>query len=498
MTSGDPDSASAHLEALIHKHVAGRLLVSVSNREPFIHTYRTDGSIAVTAAAGGLTLALNPVMQAVGGVWVAHGSGDADKETADSNGQLQVPPENPGYTLQRVWLDKQEFNGYYNGFANQALWPLCHIAYTKPVFRNEHWQAYKAVNEKFADIVAGIVGNREAILFIQDYHFALLPGILRKRCPQAVFLHFWHIPWPPADVFDICPWKNEILEGLLGNDLFGVHTPQYALRFKEALKHLPSYECFGENEVCKPRHQTSVKAFPISIDFHAVSERANSLECDLAVEKLHNHFNISGKFIVLGLDRIDYTKGVLERLQAIESLLERYPDMHHKIVFMYAGLPSRTDIPAYKQLHDAMYELERRINGQYGDDSWQPVQSISRHLQDTDVLALYRLADVCVVSSLEDGMNLVAKEFLAARNDEQGHLLLSQFTGAAWEMPDAETFNPFAIDDFADRLVALSQKEPSDGTALMRQLRSHVRNHTIFDWMGSILESIGELRPHAS
>ena len=468
--------------------------MSVSNREPFVHSYGPDGGIEVRAAVGGLTLALNAAMQAAGGTWVAHGSGDADREATDSQGRVMVPPEDPQYELQRVWLDSADNDLYYNGCANQALWPLCHNAYTKPVFREDHWQAYRRVNRVFADAVAGVVGDSEAVVFIQDYHFALLPQMIRSRCPRATLLHFWHIPWPVPDVFAICPWGDEIVDGLLGNDVLGLHTPKYVNRFRESACAAATWKPGGDGRLSNGSREVCVRGFPISVDFAAISASAATKACDDAVERLARRYGLEDKFVVLGLDRIDYTKGSIERLLAIERLLECHPELRGRLKYLHAGAPSRESIPAYRDLNAAIAALESRINAACGTSPSAPVVSIKRHLREDQVLALYRLADVCVVSSLDDGMNLVAKEFLAARNDERGRLLLSEFTGAAWELPDAETFNPFATDDFAERLYAISTDRGDRGSARMREMREHVKTHTVYGWLADILETLPPAR----
>lgn len=468
--------------------------MSVSNREPFVHSYSPDGGIEVRAAVGGLTLALNAAMQAAGGTWVAHGSGDADREAADGQGCLMVPPEDPQYELQRVWLDSGDNDLYYNGCANQALWPLCHNAFTKPVFREDHWQAYRRVNRAFADAVAGVIGDSDAIVFIQDYHFALLPQMIRSQCPQATLLHFWHIPWPVPDIFAICPWGDEIVEALLQNDVFGLHTPKYVRRFQESACAATSWQFAGDGRLTNGRRGVRVREFPISIDFEAISASAGTPVCDEAVERLTRHYGLEDKFVVLGLDRIDYTKGSIERLLAIERLLERHPELRGRLKYLHAGAPSRESIPAYRDLNAAVVALEQRVNAAYGTGPSAPVVSIKRHLREAEVLALYRLADVCVVSSLDDGMNLVAKEFLAARNDERGRLLLSEFTGAAWELPGAETFNPFATDDFAERLHAISTDNGERGSERMREMREHVKTRTVYGWLADILETLPPAR----
>ena len=490
-------SSKSQVAELLRQRVAGRLFVNVSNREPFVHSFGPDGQVRAKSAVGGLTLALNSVMQAVGGVWVAHGSGDADRASADSGGRLRVPPDKPAYDLQRVWLTSEENDGYYNGCANQAIWPICHLAFTKPVFRNSHWEAYRRVNAKFADAVAGVVGDKDAIIFIQDYHFALLPTLIKQRCPNAVCVQFWHIPWPVPEVLAMCPWREQILDGVLGNDVFGVHTPEYAERLLRAAQRFADCKVADSQTLLQNGRPVRVQAFPISIDFDSVSQRAASAECDAAVNRLRDRYDLDGKFVVLGLDRVDYTKGVLERLQAVERMLEKHPGMRPNMAYVHAGAPSRTDIPAYRDLQEAVNAIEARINAGSSEADHGPIISIKRQLADRDVLALYRLADVCVVSSLEDGMNLVAKEFLAARNDEGGHLLLSEFTGAAWELPGADCFNPLARDDFAERLYALSLPGSADGGQRMRRLREHVRTHNIYGWISSILQAVPERRDGA-
>ena len=488
--SGGVAATRSELRDLARERLAGRLLVSVSNREPFVHSRGLDGTIQVRAAVGGLTVALNSAMEAVGGVWVAHGSGDADREMSNAEGRVRVPPDRPAYDLQRVWLTEEENDGYYNGFSNQALWPLCHNAYVKPVFREAHWHTYRHVNAKFAEAVKRVIGKREAIVFIQDYHFALLPAMLRQLCPNSVFLHFWHIPWPLPDILRICPWHADILEGALGNDVLGFHTPQYAGRFLDAAGELAGWKRSGASGLQLEGRLARAEAFPISIDFDGISAAAASPECDSAVERLRHRYGLAGKFVVLGLDRIDYTKGVLERLAGVDAPLERHPELRARVAYLHAGAPSRTRIPAYADLNSAMDAQVARLNARHGSSGVAPVISIKEHLAFSEVLALYRLCDVCVISSLEDGMNLVAKEFLAARNDERGHLLLSEFTGAAWELPGAECFNPFAVDHFADRLFSISQSRPAGQVDTMRRLRGHVRQHNVYGWLGSVLEAI--------
>ncbi len=478
----------------VRERLEDALIVSVSNREPYVH-YMAGDEIRWRQSIGGLTVALDPVMQAVEGIWVAHGSGDADADACDRKGQVAVPPDDPRYTLQRVWLSKEEEEGYYNGFSNQALWPLCHNAFTRPVFLQSHWDAYRAVNKKFADRVAQVIGDREALVFVQDYHFALLPRMIQKKCPKATCIQFWHIPWPSPEMFGICPWKKEILEGVLGNSLIGFHLQNYCNNFLDTIdRELEARRDLEDSAIVHKRNVTQVRAFPISVDFGAIARLADSDGCQEQMESLRKELRLKDTFVMAGIDRMDYTKGFPDRLRALDRFLEKYPEFVGKMVLVQVAAPSRQRIPQYKALAWEVERLTEEINWRHGTASWQPILTINRSLSHVEVLALFRLSDACIVSSLQDGMNLVAKEFVAARTDEKGVLLLSRFAGAAYELGDALPINPYALDDFADKMRAAITMSPTENRRRMKRLRWSVSQNNIYSWILNILEPLSAMK----
>ena len=494
---------SAQLGASITESLRGTRLIVVANREPYIHIHRrrtargmwawlrkqkeVDG-IEWTRPASGLVTALDPVMRACGGTWIAHGSGSADRETSDENGRVRVPPDRPSYNLKRVWLTPEEEQGYYYDCANNALWPLCHIAYARPEFDDAGWQQYVRVNRRFADAVIEEVGDDRAVVFVQDYHFALLPRFVKEARPDVTVCQFWHIPWPNREVFRVCPWAEDILHGLLGNDLLGFHVQYHCNNFLDtvdrALESRVDYEHFAAWRGGRP---TYVRPFPISIDPSLwrgptkASERANE------VRNVRRLLGLKDERIIFGIDRLDYTKGIPDRLKAFARLLERHPEWRKRVSMVQIGAPSREDIPRYRALMNEVENCVRQINDTFGEDGWVPVVYRPVHTQPEDVAHVYRAADVCVVSSLHDGMNLVAKEFIASRSDEHGVLVLSEFTGAARELDHAVRVNPFAVDAFADALHTSLMMSAEDQRRRMRALRERVASHTVFDWANSLL-----------
>jgi trehalose-6-phosphate synthase len=307
------------LNDLVKKKLADYLFIVVSNREPFIHTY-SGRNISVLIPASGLTVALNPVMQACGGTWVAHGSGDADRDVVDKDSKVGVPPEDPKYSLKRVWLSKKDEAGYYYGFANMALWPLCHIVYNRPIFDKAEWSVYKKVNAIFAKSVLEEVGDRKAFVFIQDYHLALLPKMLKEKNPNIITAQFWHIPWPNREAFRICPWKEEILAGLLSNDLLGFHLRYHCQNFLDTVDRMIEARVDMERyEVSCGGRKTAVLPFPISIDYEQINRDAQKDEVTVEMEKLKDSLGLDDEIIGVGMDRIDYTKGIPDRLRAIDK-----------------------------------------------------------------------------------------------------------------------------------------------------------------------------------
>jgi alpha,alpha-trehalose-phosphate synthase [UDP-forming] len=467
---------------LVQERLGDYLFLAVSNREPYIHTMSGD-KIVCNQPVSGLTTALDPVMRASKGTWVAYGSGDADKKAVDANDRVAVPPEKPEYTLRRVWLAEKEVDGFYLGFSNEGLWPLCHVTFTPPVFRESDWNTYKKVNQKFADVVLKEVGNRKAVVLVQDYHFALLSRFIKKKNPELTVGQFWHIPWPTYEVFRTCPWQEEILDGMLGNDLMGFHIQSFCSNFMESVERILEARVDRNRSTVTYRGKTtSVEPFPISVDYDALARSAGTKEVEREADKLRKELGLQGKYVGLGMDRMDYTKGIPERLQALDKLFEDSPEHRGKLTFIQAGMPSRTRIERYQEVSRRIDELAEGINAKYGTDSWKPVVMMTRQLSPVTLTALRRLANFCVVSSLHDGMNLVAKEFAASRVDGDGVLILSEFTGAAVEMEDALIINPYDIGDFARKIKEALEMPEAERRRRMKAMREVVASNNIYRW----------------
>ncbi len=479
-----------NLRKLVLDKLRDYLFVVVSNREPYIHSF-SGREIICQVPPSGLTVALDPVMRACGGTWIAHGSGDADALVVDEHNKVMVPPHNPQYTLKRVWLSKEDEDGYYFGFSNQALWPLCHIAYTPPLFDEVDWESYKKVNQIFADSVLEEIGDRKALVFVQDYHLALLPKLLKQRNPHLIIAQFWHIPWPNPEVFRICPWQEDIIEGLLGNDLLGFHILYHCNNFMDTVDRTIQSKIDREKyEVHVGDRKTLVKAFPISVDFERISADAQSKEVNAEIERLKGVLGFENEVIGLGLDRFDYTKGIPERMRAIDRFFSKYPHYRGKMVFVQVGVPSRVHIPAYKKINDEIESLVEEINWKYSALQWKPIVYLSEHFSPTTLLALRRMANFCIVSSLHDGMNLVAKEYVASRYDEDGVLILSKFTGAARELTDAVLINPYATDHFAEAIKQALEMAPEERQRRMRKMREIVQEHNIYKWAADFISEL--------
>jgi trehalose 6-phosphate synthase len=484
------------LEEVARTRLGATKLIVVANREPFIHTYEGD-EILCTRPASGLTTALDPVMQACGGTWVGHGSGEADRAVADERGRVAVPPEQPTYTLRRVWLSKEEEQGYYYGFANEALWPLCHVAYTRPRFDAGDWEQYRRVNRKFADAVLDEAGPGPAVVFVQDYHFALLPRMIKDARPDLVVLHFWHIPWPNREVFRVCPWQEEILDGLLGNDILSFHIQYHCNNFLETVDRALESRIDPERfAVTRGGKTTRVVPHPISIDPEA-GAAPSADEAQRQERRLRRRLGLRNELLLVGVDRVDYTKGLPERLRAVDRLLTLHPDWKGKFSLVQVAAPSRIHIPTYRRLNDEVGELVEEINWRHGNHTWRPIVYLHEHHTAEEVYPLYRAAQACVVSSLHDGMNLVAKEFVAARTDLRGVLVLSRFTGAAQELTEALQINPYAVDEFAETLLQALTMPEAEQERRMRQLRAQVEDNNIYRWAGMLLSEAAKLVPPA-
>ncbi len=466
----------------------------VSNREPYVHEKDGQG-IRCVVPAGGLVTALDPVMRACDGVWIAHGGGDADRETVDANAMVRVPPGEPAYTLKRVWLTRQEEEGYYYGFANEGLWPLCHITHTRPVFRLEDWTSYRKVNEKFAEaLLDEIAGVQFPLVLIQDYHLALMPSLVKEKHPDAKVALFWHIPWPNPEAFGICPWRQEILRGMLGADILGFHIQFHCNNFLETVdRFLESKIDWERFTVSRWGRSTLIKPFPISVAFGEAREGLSPDERPAKADLLRG-VGVQAEFLGVGVDRIDYTKGIPERFRAIERFFEKYPEYAGRFTFVELAAPSRTRIGKYRDLATEIEEEVARINERFRGKKWKPIAFLKANHSHDAIRPYYRAADVCMVTSLHDGMNLVAKEFVAAREDDDGVLILSDFAGASRELKDALIVNPYDIEEMADAIALALRMEPAERTGRMRRMRAIVREHNIFRWAGELIGQLARLR----
>ena len=472
-------------------------LFVVSNREPYMH-WREGKTINVVVPPSGLVTALEPVLNACDGTWIAHGNGNADTEVVDAHDRLRVPPDDPRYSLRRVWLSKEEEEGYYYGFANEGLWPLCHIAHTRPLFRASDWQHYQDVNRKFMSAVLEEIKNvAKPVVLVQDYHFALLPRLIKEKRPDARVAIFWHIPWPNPEAFGICPWQRQLVDGLLGADLIGFHIQSHCNNFLQTVDRVVESRVDWEHfSVLRQDHRTMVRPFPISVAFtnDGAAENNNHGSSYLERSALLHSLGVEATFMGIGVDRVDYTKGILERFLAIERFLERHPSYQGKFTFVQIGAPSRTHIKRY---HDLLAEVEaeaEHINWRFQGGKWKPIVFLKRQHSHQEIEPYYRAADLCLVTSLHDGMNLVAKEFLATRGDESGVLILSQFTGAARELRDALLVNPYDIDQTAEAIRAALEMEPEDKQLRVRRMRKVIKEHNIYRWAGNLITELCELR----
>jgi trehalose 6-phosphate synthase len=487
--------SAERLRHALHENLQDEQIVVVANREPYIHERGAGGELRVQHPASGLVTALEPIMRACSGVWIAHGSGSADRETVDARDRVRVPPGEPAYSLRRVWLTPEQERGYYYGFANEGLWPLCHVAHTRPEFRAEDWAHYRAVNQKFADAVYQEASDDEPIVLVQDYHFALAPKLIRQRLPRATILTFWHIPWPNAERFGICPWRDEILDGLLGSSILGFHTQQHCNQFFDAV------DAYVESRIDRERHavvqgkrRTLVRPYPISIEW-PVRWLEGLPDAAACRRELFSQLELpAGTLLGVGVDRLDYTKGIEERLLAVGELLARHPEFRGRFTFAQLAAPSRTEIDRYRELNERVEAIAAQVNERWGQGSYRPIILMRAHHEPPRVFRFLRAADVCYVSSLHDGMNLVAKEFVAARDDLGGVLVLSQFTGAAKELSEALIVNPYDLHQASDALAAALRMPVEEQRERMRALRGVVSELNVYRWAGRMLIDAAHLR----
>jgi trehalose 6-phosphate synthase len=485
------------LRNLIHARLGDNAFFVVSNREPFMHIHdQTTGEIKCIVPAGGVVTALHPMLSACGGTWIAHGSGNADKKFVNSKDKLGVPPDDIRYILKRVWLSKEEEEGYYYGFSNEGLWPLCHNTHTRPIFREQDWQMYKKVNQKFADAILEELPVSKPFIFIQDYHFTLLGKYIKEKRPDATIALFWHIPWPNPEAFSICPYQEEILAGMLGCDLIGFHVQNHCNNFLDTANRLLESRIDTEKYSVKYYgKETFIRPFPISIDSQDSSEKFDP-KVLAQIEKIKKEFNLENKIIGVGVDRIDYTKGIVERINAIDRFLEKYPEYKSRFVFIQLGSPSRTHIKRYHELVSEIDETIEKINWKHRTGEWNPILYLKKHFSHEEIEPFFAMADLCIVSSLHDGMNLVAKEYVHAKKDLSGCLLLSQFTGAAREFTDAYLINPYSIEEFAGIIKQAIEADSVEKKLRMKNMRTIISENNVYRWAASIVTELTTLKKY--
>jgi len=483
------------LQLVVREQLHSPQIIVVSNREPYAHEFNDSGAIVVQVPASGMVTALEPVMRACSGTWVAHGSGSADRDVVDRSDRVAVPPDDPSYTLRRVWLSESEEQGFYYGLSNEGLWPLCHLAYVRPAFRGEDWVVYQSVNRKFAGVVAHEAQSEDPVILIQDFHFAMLPGYLRTRRPKATIVLFWHIPWPNVETFGVCPWKREMLSHMLMADILGFHTLYHCQNFLATLDRF--IECQIDHErmtVALQGHICRVAAYPISIEWPPRWLQALP-DVQLSRRAVRERYGIAEHVILgLGVERWDFTKGVIERCLALELLLEQNPRLRGQVTLLQIAAPSRSKLAAYKALQRATLTEVERINTRFATADWRPIVLIGKHQPPEHVFELYRAADFCIVNSLHDGMNLVAKEFVAARDDEDGVLILSTFAGAARELVEAILVNPFDVAETAAAIRRAIEMPREQRRQRMQLMRRTIKENNVYRWAGRMLTDAARIR----
>lgn len=481
----DTPWTAERLKEFMKVYLKDRKIFMVSNREPYIHTFEKN-EIGYHMPASGMVTAIEPLMQACGGLWIAQGSGEADKKTVDKNNKVAVPPDDPKYTLKRIWLTEKEEKGFYVGFSNEALWPLCHMAHTRPIFRKNNWQEFKTVNGKFAEsLLAEIKDVQRPLILIQDFHFSLLPRMIKKSRPDAQIGLFWHVPWPSAEAFSICPTRKEILIGMLGADVIGFHIQQYCNNFMETVsKEVESLVDMEQFSISYEGHISHIKPFPISIAFTngKNGEQYETEESDIQYE-----------YLGIGVDRLDYTKGILERFKGIEFFLQKYKQYQEKFIFIQIAAPSRESVNKYRQFNEDVTGEAERINEKFGRNGWKPIILLKKHFSHQEIYSFYRKANFCLVTSLHDGMNLVAKEYPAARYDEAGVLILSKFTGAARFLKDALIINPYSAESMAEAIYTALNMPLSEQHRRIKKMRDGIKDYNAYRWSAEFIKAVASL-----
>lgn len=473
-------------------------LIVVSNREPYEHR-RLKGDTHCQRTDGGLAAALDPVLRRLGGTWVAWGSGEADREAVGADDVVRVPPESPAYRLRRVWLTTEEVKNGYVGYANQVLWPLCHITLDRVDYRKAFWEAYRGVNRRFAEAVLAERRERPGPIWVHDFHLTLLPAMIREAAPGAVVALFWHVPWPGPDVFRILPERREVLQGLLAADSLVFQTGDSARAFVDCAQQFLGAEAAPAWDAVRYNgHRSSVTVRPISVDYQHLSGLAQTTQVQRAMAVARKQLGLTSAVrLGLGVDRLDYTKGLLKRFWALDAFFTRYPHYRGAMTFLQIAVPTRNEVEAYRRYREVLKETVFEINERHGREphegarGWRPIELQEGRIGLNTLSAYYRMADFALVSSVYDGMNLVAKEYVASQVDEQGVLLISQMAGSAEELTDAVIINPYDLEGLADA-VKQALEMPADARRLrMRLMRAYLKAHDVHAWVDGCLGDAG-------
>lgn len=478
-------------DSRIERMLEGHELYVISLTEPYQHSYTLSG-VECSMPAGGLTAALDPVLREFGGTWIAAGTEDADWEHVDENNRLEVPPRDPRYTLRRIRLSKSEIENFYLGFNHETFWPLLHEVFHPPDFLPKFWEGYRGANSLYANVILEELDESEnSLIWFQDFQLALAPKMIRERARDEAdlkIMQFWHVPWPSWERFRRCPWAEQILEGLLANDVLGFHLPGFSENFMNSARKILGAELdSGESCVSHKNSVTYVGSSPISIDFKEIEESARQDDVEDKIEQLEKFPYISDRIVGLGIDRLDYVKGIPQRLEAIDRFLEKYPEYQENFVFVQAGADLLSRVPDYRNLSQRVEEMVDDINRKYEREDWRPIWFMKGKLPTDTLRAFQRLADIYIISSLDDGMNIVAKENVAADLDKDGALVLSEFTGASEELEEAIFINPYDVEGFADSIKEAVELEGEERRERMEAMRKTVRDHDVNDWLCDLL-----------
>jgi len=474
-------------------------LLIVSNREPYEHNV-VDDRIVCRQTDGGLVSALDPVMKRLGGIWVAWGSGIADREVSGETDGLPVPPDSPAYRLRRVWLDSAMVRNGGQGYANEVLWPLCHVTLDRVFYRKAFWSGYQALNRHFADTVLDELGKQPASVWIHDYHLGILPALIKKDSPDTTICYFWHVPWPGPDVLRILPERRELLECLLAADCLTFQTMSYATAFADCVTEFldASVSIDPFKAIVQHRgHKTTLTAHAISVNYDQFSDLAKTAEAERIMARTRSRLGVSrGVRIGLGVDRLDYTKGLMKRLWALTDFFERCPEYHGKFTFLQVAIPTRNNVEAYRQYRDLIRKTVTEINERFAmppvgkHKGWKPIEYIEGRVTPPTLVAYYRMADLILVSSVYDGMNLVAKEYVASQVDETGVLIVSHLAGAAEELSGGLIVNPYDQEEMADSIKRALEMPENERRERMRQMRLHLSMHDIYHWAENCLRDV--------